>query len=577
MTQALNIADPIRAGLAAGWQVDPPIAQGKLEVDVVIVGTGAGGGITAEILTLAGLKVALIEEGPLKSSADFRMRESEAYPELYQDSAARQTADKGINILQGRCVGGSTTVNWTSSFRTPAATLAFWRERWGLSGLTPEALAPWFERAERRLGIGPWQTAPNPNNLALKQGADKIGIASGAIKRNVRGCWNLGYCGMGCPTNAKQSMLVTTLPMALQGGAILLTRTKAHRLVFEPASAGGGKQQVAKLICERVGPRHGNSADSQAAQADIGSTIEIKARHYVLSGGAINTPALLMRSQAPDPSGLLGQRTFLHPTVISSAMMPQRIDGHSGAPQTIYSDHFLETQAIDGPIGFKLEAPPLHPVLVATTLHGYGAQHRELMKAFPQTHVLIALMRDGFATESQGGKVTLNKEGNPVLDYPVTPFVLDGARRALLAMAEIQFAAGAQQVMPVHEHGRPVSSWQDAKKLINDLPMEPLLTKVVSAHVMGGCSMAADAAKGTVNDLGEHHAVSNLSVHDGSVFPTSLGVNPQLTIYGVVSRMASHLAGRLTGKSADALVWPAPQTMVYGGQGEPKALADVTS
>ena len=137
-----GLADPIVQGLARGWKVfggAQPAAAAVLWCDVVIVGTGAGGGISAELLTAAGLRVVLIEEGPLKSSSDFRQLESEAYPSLYQESAGRKTADKAINILQGRCVGGSTTVNWTSSFRTPSSTLQFWREHFELPGLTDDA------------------------------------------------------------------------------------------------------------------------------------------------------------------------------------------------------------------------------------------------------------------------------------------------------------------------------------------------------------------------------------------------------------------------------------------------------
>ncbi|HEY4139465.1 MAG TPA: GMC family oxidoreductase N-terminal domain-containing protein, partial [Casimicrobiaceae bacterium] len=128
-TSTSSVTDPVRAGVANGWNViDASTLESSrtIEADVVIVGTGAGGGVTAEILADAGFNVVLIEEGPLKSSTDFRMREAEAYPELYQESAARKTKDKAISILQGRCVGGGTTVNWTSSFRTPPATLMYW-------------------------------------------------------------------------------------------------------------------------------------------------------------------------------------------------------------------------------------------------------------------------------------------------------------------------------------------------------------------------------------------------------------------------------------------------------------------
>ncbi|HAT32000.1 MAG TPA: GMC family oxidoreductase [Janthinobacterium sp.] len=531
------IPDPIQAGLAAGWQVidASTLASDRvLEADVVVIGSGAGGGVTAEILSLAGLKVIIVEEGALKSSRDFKMREADAYPALYQESAARKTRDKAINILQGRTVGGSTTVNWTSSFRTPTGTLDYWGRHFGLSGYTVAGMAPWFEMMERRLNVSTWEAAPNENNEVLRRGADKLGIPVAAIRRNVKGCWNLGYCGMGCPTNAKQSMLVTTIPSALNHGATLVTRARAERLVFK-----GDK--VDHLQCVAL---------DGAGLAPSGRLLTLRARHFVVAGGAINSPALLMRSLAPDPHGLLGKRTFLHPTVISAGQFAQRIDGYAGAPQTIYSDHFMQTQAIDGAIGYKLEAPPLHPLLLATTMAGFGDEHAAMMRQFPHTQVLLALLRDGFHAEAPGGSVALAGGGAPVLDYPISAFVWDGVRRALLTMAEIQFAAGARSVYPIHEMARGYRTWAEAHKGIRELPYKALMTRVVSAHVMGGCPMSDDERRGVTGADGRYHGVANLSVHDGSLFPTSIGANPQLSIYGITARLASGLAQALTGRAA---------------------------
>jgi len=228
--------------------------------------------------------------------------------------------------------------------------------------------------------------------------------------------------------------------------------------------------------------------------------------------------------------------------------MTQKVEGWQGAPQSIYSDHFLETHAIDGPIGFKLEAPPMHPVIFASSVVGFGEQQAGLFRQFPHTHVLLALMRDGFHPGAAGGQVKLRGDGSPVLDYPLTEFVMEGARRAMLAMAEIQFAAGARQVLPVHELARPYDSWAQAKEAIGALAMKPLLTKVVSAHVMGGCGIAASEKQGVTRPDGGHWQIDNLSVHDGSVFPTSIGANPQLSIYGITNRMAQALAKRLSGR-----------------------------
>ena len=530
-----QLKDPIREGLARGWKVMGGTLASvpeSITCDVAIIGSGAGAGITAELLAKAGLQVVMVEEGPLRSSGDFNQKESEAYPSLYQESAARKTEDKAINILQGRCVGGSTTVNWTSSFRTPSSTLKYWRERFGLEGYTTQALAPYFAEAEQRLNITPWLVPPNENNDLLRRGAAKLGIPASAISRNVKGCWNLGSCGLGCPTNAKQSMLVTTIPAALDKGAQLLTETRAER--FELANG-----KVIALLCRSLA----------AGGRPANGTTRIAARHYVLAGGAINSPAVLLRSQAPDPHGVLGARTFLHPVVMSSSVFEQKVEAWNGAPQTIYSDHFLETQAIDGPIGYKLEAPPLHPVIFASTVPGFGQGQHELLKSFPHNHTLLALLRDGFHDQSRGGQVKLRSDNSAVLDYPLTDYVLEGGRRALLSMMEIQFAAGAKQVLPLHEMAQPYTSWAQARDAVNALPMKPLLTKVVSAHVMGGCGLAGSERQGVARPDGVHWQLENLSIHDGSLFPTSIGANPQLSIYGMVNRLAQGLAARLAGRS----------------------------
>jgi choline dehydrogenase-like flavoprotein len=532
--------DPFLEGINAGWQVidaSKIVADRDLEADVAIVGSGAGGGIAAEILTKAGLKVVVVEEGPLKTSTDFKMREADAYPQLYQESAARKTKDKAINVLQGRCVGGSTTVNWTSSFRTPSATLAHWQREFGLKELTVEAMAPWFDAVERRLNVRYWDQSPNENNILLREAGWTLGIPVAPIRRNVKGCWNLGYCGMGCPTNAKQSMLVTTLPAALAGGATLVHRLRAERLVL-------ANDKATLLECTAMTPE---------GIHPLPYRVRIRAKHFILAAGAIGTPALLLRSGAPDPQRLLGRRTFLHPTTVAAAVMDHGVRGYAGAPQTIYSDHYLDSVPADGPIGFKLEVPPMHPVLFSTTLQGYGEMHGKLMAEFANTHALLSLLRDGFHPDSPGGTVQLGDGGAPVLDYPITDFVWDGVRRSWLAMAELQFAAGAKRVFVVHEQCEGYASLEEAKAGIAKLPLKNQLVRVVSAHVMGGCGMAADGKQGVTDPWGRHRQLGNVTVCDGSLFPTSIGANPQLSVYGLAARNASRLAEELTRQPAPAL------------------------
>ena len=527
----MAIRDPIREGLARWKAIDAAALErnAELECDVAVIGTGAGGGVTADALAQAGLDVVMLEEGPFVGSTAFRMREREAYPLLYQEAAARQTLDKSITILQGRCVGGSTTVNWTSSFRTPRRTLAYWRDVQGLRSMGEADLAPWFERMEERLGIAPWAMPANENNDVLRRGCQKLGIASGVIARNVRGCANLGYCGTGCPINAKQSMLVTTIPAALDRGARMVYRARVEKLAIE------GDRIAA---CEA----HGIAANGLRAN---GHRVRVRARHYVLAAGAIGSPAILLRSAAPDPYQTLGRRTFLHPTVVSAGLMRERVDGWYGAPQSVYSDHFVDTVPFDGPAGFKLESAPTYPLLVGSTLPGFGEAHAHWMRKMAWMQVTIALLRDGFHPQSPGGRVVLRSDGSAVLDYTMTPYLWDSVRRAFLTMAEIQFAAGAQAVMPMHETAQAWSSWQEARAGIAELEMKPLAARVVTAHVMGGCAMGRDPQTSVTGESGRHHQLANLSVHDGSLFPTSLAANPQLSIYAIAAKLSASLAKSL--------------------------------
>jgi choline dehydrogenase-like flavoprotein len=531
----MAIPDLYGEGIASGWKVIDAATLTSpltLEADVAIIGSGAGGGVAAEILALAGLKVVLLEEGALKTSDSFKdMDEARAYAELYQEAAARATSDGAIAVLQGRTVGGTTTVNWTSSFRTPLPTLQFWAAQREVKGHSEAEMAPWFAKMEERLSIAPWAAAPNANNSVLKRGCDKLGWESHVIPRNVKGCWDSGYCGFGCPVNAKQSMLVSTIPVALQHGATLV-----HRLRVRQLQHADGKVSAA------VG-----EALRGDGRTPSGVSVTIKARHYVASGGAINTPAMLLRSQLPDPNKLLGKRTMIHPVVLTLATMPERIDPFYGTPQSIASDHFQWKDGATGPMGYKIEVPPIFPGLGSSVLNIFGEPLRKEMAALPNTNSLLALLRDGFVAQSEGGSVRLADDGSPVLDYDLTDYVWDGARRAYLSMAEAQFAAGAKQVRPAHLDAPYYASWSEARQAIAALPMKKFRASLFTAHLMGGCGMSENPARGVVDSRGRHHQVANLSVMDGSVFPTSIGANPQLSIYALTAQNATALAKELAG------------------------------
>jgi choline dehydrogenase-like flavoprotein len=486
-------------------------SMSAVEVDFVVVGSGAGGSIAAATLAEAGAHVAIVEEGAHHTKRDFNMQEAWAYPALYQDSGNRATDDLSIMILQGRSVGGGTTVNWTSSLRTPEATLRLWAERHGVRGVDAAALEPHFAAVERRLSIGPGKRDDvNRNNGKLWDGAARLGWGPELIPRSVKACANLGYCGMGCPLDAKQSALVTYVPDAVAAGADVYTDCRASLVETDRGRARAVVSEVLERGTERV----------------RGRFVAYARRGIILAGGAINTPALLLRSKAGTGSGVVGKRTFLHPTVPMAAFYDEPIEGFYGAPQSVAVRHFADR---GDDVGYFLETAPTHPMLTAIAFPGAGDAHRRIAERLAHVQATIALLVDGHH-DDVGGTVSVDTAGRVKVRYPISPALREAAVHAMQSMARLQLAAGAREVMTLHEQPLTLRTEADLAR-IADAPFGPNLHTLFSAHQMGGCPMGEDPKTSVVSSRGRHHELENLWIMDGSIFPTSLGVNPQLSIY----------------------------------------------
>ncbi len=500
-----------------------------LEADVIIVGTGAGGGISAEILAGAGLRVIMVEEGAYRRTEEVPMREPWSFSRLYREGGAIPTKDGSLTVVQGRTVGGSTVVNWTSSFRTPEQTLRHWQTHHGVQGLGPEDLAPWFDTIEQRLNISPWLDH-NRNNELLAVGAERLGWRHSPINRNVRKCAGHGYCGLGCPISAKQGMDVTTIPSALDNGAVLVTRVRAERLMMSG---------------DRVTGVEARALDERGVRT-TGRRVVLRAPWVVVSAGAIQSPALLLRSRVPDPNARIGLRTFLQIHNYSLSFMREDIHPFYGAPQSIFSNQFTWRDGVTGRAGFNMEVVGAQPVVSMMFWKGMGTEMAEYARRFPRLHILVSQIRDGFHEDSQGGVVRLRGDGAGVLDYKLNDYVLDGIRSSYLAMAECQFAAGAESVHPASSDARAYRSWSSARAGIASLKLRSPNVYINSTHPLGGCAMGGDPRTSVVRADGRHHHLDNLYVIDGSVFPSSLGVNPCESIYALAARNATLLAERIT-------------------------------
>lgn len=495
----------------------------ELRCDVCIIGSGAGGAVLAAGLCAAGLDVVMLEEGSRVGKRDFTLRERDAYPLLYQDRGTRATDDLGVTVMQGRSVGGSTTINWTTCFRTPERILAHWERVHGIEGLDAETLRPHFELVEQRLNIGAWpEEIANANNRALLDGARKLGWSAEPLRRNVKGCANSGYCGVGCPVDGKQAMGITYIDDALAAGLRLVANVRVGRIVVS-----GGR--AVAVHAQRMRPEAG---------APDGARVVVKPKVVVSSAGAINGPALLLRSGITG-GGRVGRRTFLHPVVGSLARFAEPVVPWQGAPQSVGSHQHIDRGA--DKVGFFLEAAPLQPMLAAVAFNRFGPDLHTLMSQLPHANALLALMVDGLLPGDEGGTVRITSSGQPKLAYPSSAALAEGFRAGQVAMAQVQLAAGAAEVMSLHTHNVRLTTDGDLSAL-EAAPYGIGEHAVFSAHQMGGCAMAPSADRGVVDPQHRSFEVPNLFVVDGSVLPTALGVNPSETIYGLSRRATRFVA-----------------------------------
>ena len=497
-----------------------------IQCDVCIIGSGAGGATVAAGLTQLGLDVVVLEAGEYHTQKDFDMDEAKAFQLRYQEQGLRSTDDVSIAILQGRGVGGSTTINWTSCFRTPPKILDLWQDKFGIQSLSTETLAAHFDAVEERLSIQNWQESLiNPNNQVLMRGAKKLGWDYATLRRNVKGCHNSGYCGMGCPTNAKQGMLVTHIADGLQNGMRLYANTEAEKIVVH-------NNKVEKIIVRMDVSKNGKIESIQR---------NIYPKICVSSCGAINGPALFLRSNI-NHNDLVGTRTFLHPVVGLASIFTEAINGWYGAPQSVSSHHFIE-RGVDK-VGFFFEAAPTHPILAATAATGFGHAQQEFMKKLSHASFLIALHRDGVVDGDNGGTVSVTPSGRIKLQYPISTMLQESFRTSMQKGAELCLAAGATEVQSLHSPAVVMKTTSDIQKL-DQAFYGTLQHRIFTAHQMGGLAMGADPKSSVVNDHLQHHQISNLFVVDGSVFPTSLGVNPSETIYAIAHWAVQHIHAAL--------------------------------
>lgn len=501
-----------------GADIAEPVRE---SADVCIIGSGCGGGASAKILAEAGKKVIVLEEGGYYTSKDFDSTEQTAYQRLYQQRAGQATDDLGVTVLQGRCVGGSSTVAWTTSLRTPDFVLNAWKRDHGVQGLTSEELEPYFERVERYLNV---HTEPfenhNPNNRIILNGAKQLGYRAVSVGRNTKDCVKAGACGLGCPFDAKMTVAITYIPDAEKAGASVFANFRANKIELK-----GTVKRVSGVVFDQ---------ESQKPKTDF----VIEASVVIVSASAINSPVLLLKSNLANSSSEVGKNLTFHLTSAVLGLYDNIIYGAGGIPQSAMCDEFLNKNGDGG--GFWLEAVPIYPTLASLALPEFGSSHREIMRQYAHIGATIVLVKE----IDSSGTVTVNDYGRASISYVPRDRDLQYLKQGLATAVRLHFAAGAKKVMTLHVRRTEFQSVADVEKKLSSADWGMNEIALYSAHPLGTCRMGVDPKRSVVDSHCQTHDVKGLFVIDGSVTPTSLGVNPQITILAIAEKSAEWVAER---------------------------------
>ena len=485
--------------------------------DIVIVGSGAGGGTVALALAplvKGGARVLVLEQGPRLADHEFTGREVEMADALYEDGGGFLTADGTMTLAFGRALGGSTVVYTGTSLVAPERVI----RHWSVPGLDHADLARRCATYAAQNDVHLLPPAEiNDNNRLFVEGCRKAGYEAEQFPLNVKGCKGSSLCNLGCPNAAKMGTHRVQLPTATRAGVEILTRAEVARI---------GERSLSVV----VHPKRDGEKGAESEWAPGAYTI--RAKVVVVAGGAVGSPALLLRSGFGASLPALGAGFTCHPAHILVAEHDRPITNDVGHPKS----YFVDRAAAEG---YVLETCMYFPFTTAKNLTGFGPDHSAFMRAFPRLQMILVLACDKAVPQN---RVTVDRAGRPVVRYAFTPETVEAMVRATRASAKIFFGAGALRVH-APSADPPRIERKDAGRvdeLVSARHFLPGKVSVSAAHLMGGCAMgrAGDTARSVTDAWGRVHGRPWLRVADASLFPDSLEINPYLTIMALADRVA---------------------------------------
>jgi len=492
--------------------------------DVVIVGSGAGGGTVAQRLAplaRAGKRVLVLEQGARYATDEMSGDELDMASALYADAGGFLTAEGTMTLAFGRAYGGSTVVYTGTSLPPPERVI----RKWEVPGLDHADLLRRTRRyvEENNVHLLPDEEI-NENNRLFVRGAVAAGYAPHQFPVNVRGCRGSSLCNLGCPNGAKQGTHAVQLPRAESEGVEVVTRAEIVRVEERAVSVRVGAR-----------PHGGKGAPSEWEPGEY----RVRSDTVVVAGGAVGTSALLLRSGLRGSLPHLGRGFTAHPAFILVGEHARAITNDVGHPKSFYVDRASEE-------GFVLETCMYFPFVTAKNLTGFGPDHETLMRAFPRLQMILVLACDDAVP---GNRVDVDRNGGPVVHYRFTPAVVRRMVAATRAAARIFFAAGAERV-----HAPPAdppllrrADADDLERRIVERHFLPGRLSISAAHLMGGCGMGRDPTDSVTDHRGRVHGLPWLRVADSSLFPDSIEINPYLTIMALADRVAEGVLEDLEG------------------------------
>jgi len=484
--------------------------------DIVIIGSGAGGGTVAQELSSLcrdGVRIAVLEKGPKLRDEEFTGREVEMATALYEDGGGFLTAEQTMTLAFGSAYGGSTVVYTGTSLLPPERVL----RRWNVPGLT---FADVEQRARKYVAENNVhlleESLLNENNRLFVEGCRRLGYRVQQFPVNLKGCRGSSLCNLGCPNQAKQGTDRVQLPRAERNGVEVVTRCEVQRIE---------DRKISVRVSEKADGNKGEPSTWEAGD------YEIDAKVVVACAGAVNSPALLLRSGFGRSLPRLGRGFTCHPAFIMVAEHDRPITNAVGHPKSFYLDQFAESDH------FLLETCMYFPFIAAKAMVGFGEEHSRFMRAFPRLQMILVLACDEVDDHN---RVTVDGDGRPVVHYRFTPEAIHGLVQGAITSAKISFAAGAVRAHVPVSHS-PTIERADRERLdqIAEKPdFKPGKLSISAAHLQGGCAMGSGPEDSVTDSCGRVHGVPWLYVADSSLFPNSLEINPYLTIMALADRVA---------------------------------------